>query len=153
MNDHWDYRYGEMARLIASWSKDPSTKVGAVIVRPNKSIASMGFNGFPPNVEDKEEWLNDRDEKLKRMIHAEHNALNYCEHDNITTSTIYVYPLHPCEHCAQRIINRGITKVVTVTNLEKHNYMSQPDVWKRYNFDRTFGLFQFFGVKHETIIL
>jgi dCMP deaminase len=149
----WDLRYGEMAKLIASWSKDPSTQVGAVIVRQNKSIASMGFNGFPPGMEDKPEWLNDRTEKLKRMIHAENNALNYCLHENITGSTIYVYPLHPCSVCVQLVINRGIKRVVTVTTKEKHDYMSQIDVWQRYNFDQTFALLDFAEIKHETIIL
>ncbi len=43
-------------------------------------------------MEDRPEWYADREEKLKRIIHAEHNALNHCEHDNITGSTIYVYP-------------------------------------------------------------
>jgi dCMP deaminase len=153
LNNKWDYRFGEMAQLISSWSKDPSTQVGAVIVRPNKSIASLGYNGFPPGVEDRPEWLLDRTKKLELMVHAEHNALNFCDHENITTSTIYVYPLHPCAKCAKRIFDRGVTTVVTVTTQEKHDYMSQPEVWARYAFDQTFALFDAFEIKYRTIII
>ena len=153
MNNKWDMRFGHLASVVAGWSKDPSTQVGAVIARPNKTIASVGYNGFPANMEDRPEWYADREEKLKRIIHAEHNALNHCEHDNITGSTIYVYPLHPCEKCARRIYQRGITRVVTVTTREKNDYMSQPEVWERYGFDNTFRLFREWGLKHETIVI
>jgi len=37
----------DLARLVASWSKDQSTQVGAVIVDQDKRIVSTGFNGFP----------------------------------------------------------------------------------------------------------
>jgi len=153
MNNKWDIRFGEMAKLISTWSKDPSTQVGAVVVRPDKSIASMGFNGFPPNVEDKPEWLNDREKKLQLMIHAEHNALNYCEHENITASTIYVYPLLPCVKCAERIVRRGITRVVTVTTEDKYLYMMQEDVQERYKFHETFAMFDNENIKYRTIVL
>lgn len=46
MLSKWDERFIELARLVATWSKDPSTKVGAVIVRPYRTVASVGFNGF-----------------------------------------------------------------------------------------------------------
>ena len=153
MNDKWDSRYAAMAILVSSWSKDPSTKVGAVIAQPDKTIASVGYNGFPKHMEDREEWYNDREEKLKRVIHAEHNALNHCEHQNITGSTIYVYPLRPCIKCARRIYERGITRVVTVTTHEKNEYMLQPDVWERYGMTDTQQLFWNHGIKHDVIVI
>jgi len=47
----WHDRFFAMADLVGSWSKDPSTKVGAVIIRPDRTIASVGYNGFPRGVE------------------------------------------------------------------------------------------------------
>lgn len=153
MNNKWDLRYGELCRVISLWSKDPSTKVGAVVVRNNKSVAATGFNGFPPGVEDKEEWYNCRDTKLSLVVHAEHNALNFCSHENITGGTIYVYPLQPCLACAERIVKRGITRVVTVTNKEKNEYMNDPDVRERYKFHLVDEMFDKLNIKHEIIVI
>ena len=153
MNEKWDKRYAGMAVLVSSWSKDPSTQVGAVIARPDKTIASVGYNGFPADVEDKPEWLSDRQEKLKRMLHAEHNAIKHCAHSDIAGSTIYVYPLRPCFECAARIRLSKIKRVVTVTNREKFDYMHQPDVAERYKFAETESLFQLHGIEHDFIFV
>lgn len=149
----WDLRYGNMAQLVASWSKDPSTQVGAVIVRPDKSIASVGFNGFPRDMEDREDWYADRTEKLKRVIHAEHNALKFCEHEDVSGYTVYVYPLMPCKQCAERLMARGIARVVTVTTPEKAEYMLHPDVIERYHFHQVLDYFSDHGSSHQQIIL
>lgn len=45
--EKWDARFLDLAVFIGDWSKDPSTKVGAVLVRPDRTIAGLGFNGFP----------------------------------------------------------------------------------------------------------
>lgn len=37
--DKWDQRFLELAKVVSTWSKDPSTKTGAVIVRPDKTEA------------------------------------------------------------------------------------------------------------------
>jgi len=153
MNDKWDKRYSDLAVLVSSWSKDPSTQVGAVITNPNKTIASVGYNGFPAEVEDKVEWLQDRDEKLKRMLHAEHNALKHCSHTDVSGATIYVYPLRPCFDCAAKIRVSGIRRVVTVTTKEKYEYMHQPDVWERYKFAQTEDLFATYNIKHDLLVL
>lgn len=153
MNNKWDMRFAQLASTIAGWSKDPSTKVGAVVVRPDKTVASIGYNGFPAGMEDKPEWYADRDEKLKRVIHAEHNALKHCEHENITGSTIYVYPLRPCIKCARKIYERGITRVVTVTTREKNDYMLQPDVWERYGLGEAELFLENMTIQHETIVI
>lgn len=152
MLNKWDSRYGEMAELVASWSKDPSTQVGAVIVRPDKSIASVGFNGFPRHMEDRAEWYADRTEKLKRVIHAEHNALNFCAHEDVTGYTAYVFPLMPCLQCAERLMAKGIKRVVTVTTPEKAEYMRQPDVAQRYQFQEVLDLFEAHGAQHQVIL-
>mgnify|MGYP003341450829 CR=1 FL=1 len=113
----WDKKFLELARLNASWSKDPSTGVGAVIVRPNNKVASQGFNGFPAKIFDNPEWLNNRNIKYKVTIHAELNAI-LSSNEDLDGYTLYVYPFAPCEQCALSIIQKGITKVVTLKTPE-----------------------------------
>jgi len=108
--DKWHERFLSMAELVGSWSKDPSTKVGAVIVRPDRTIASMGYNGFPRGVKD--EYL-DREHKLLRTVHAEMNAiLSAREPFTEYGYTLYVSPLFPCANCAAAIIQSGVSAVV-----------------------------------------
>ena len=63
VSNKWDQRFLDIAKLVSTWSKDPSTQTGAVIVRPDRSVVSLGFNGFPKAMLDKDEWYNDRNEK------------------------------------------------------------------------------------------
>ena len=74
MNTDWDKRFLELASVVGSWSKDPSTKVGAVIVNENKQIVSMGYNGFPRGVRD-DYRLENRETKYNLIVHAEANAI------------------------------------------------------------------------------
>lgn len=108
--DKWEERFLGLASHISSWSKDGSTKVGAVVVRPDKTIASMGFNGLPRGVLD-DERLNDRDTKLRMILHAEQNAI-LSAHERLADCTVYVWPMPPCSHCAAVLIQAGITRVV-----------------------------------------
>lgn len=107
----WDKRYLDLAKHVASWSKDPSTKVGSVIVRPNNTVATLGFNGFPQRVQDTPERLCDRSTKLDLTVHAEVNAMAFAA-ESLIGCTLYVYPLSPCIRCATSIIQHGIIKVV-----------------------------------------
>ena len=107
----WDRRFLALARLTAGWSKDPSTKVGAVIVRPDKTVASVGYNGLPRGVEDTLVRLQDRDTKLDLTVHAEINALAFAK-ESLQFCTLYVWPLPPCSRCATSIIQHGIHRVV-----------------------------------------
>jgi len=113
----WDQRFMERAEQIASWSKDPSTHVGAVITQ-GKRVVSEGYNGLPQLVEDSPERLNDREVKLALTIHAEINAILFAKQD-ITGCTIYVWPLPPCAACMSVIIQAGIKRVVTVKSKNK----------------------------------
>ena len=108
----WDNRFLQMAELVASWSKDPSTNVGAVITRPDNTIVSLGFNGFPRGVEDDPELLNDRKEKYARVIHAEMNAVLNAGGNSLKDCTLYTWPLPPCSNCAAMIIQAGIRRIV-----------------------------------------
>lgn len=111
--EKWDRRYLELAELVSSWSKDPSTKVGAVIVDVNNKIVSIGFNGLPQYVPDDPEVLNNREKKYQHIIHAEMNAILTAQRD-LTGHTIYTYPFAPCPQCASAIIQTGIIRVVSV---------------------------------------
>jgi dCMP deaminase len=104
----WDARFLDLAAHVASWSKDPGTQVGAVIVRPDRTIASLGYNGFPRGVDD---TYTTRDDKLLRTVHAEMNAI-LASRERLDGCTVYVYPLCPCSNCAAAIIQSGISTVV-----------------------------------------
>jgi len=106
-NAKWQYRFLVLASHVATWSKDPSTKVGAVITDTKNRIVSLGFNGFPRGVSDAE---LPREEKLLRTIHAEENAILFAQRD-LTYFTIYVtHP--PFAKCAAKIIQAGLRRVV-----------------------------------------
>ena len=75
MSDRWDQHFLQLAIDHARMSKDPSTRVGAVIVGPDREIRSSGFNGFPRGIEDTAERLADREMKLRLIVHAEMNAV------------------------------------------------------------------------------
>lgn len=106
---NWDYRFLGMAQLVATWSKDPSSKVGSVIA-DGKRIVSLGFNGFPAGTDDDPSIYGDRERKYRRVLHAEQNAMSFAKRD-LTGCTIYItHP--PCARCAAQIVQEGIKRVV-----------------------------------------
>lgn len=111
MLSKWDKRFLELAKHVSEWSKDPGTKVGAVIVDDMNRIISMGYNGFPRDIVDFKERLDDREIKLKLTLHAEENAILFANRD-LTGTTIYTYPFQPCSHCSLWIVQSGIGYVV-----------------------------------------
>jgi dCMP deaminase len=114
INSKWDTRFMKIAREISTWSKDPSRKVGAVIVNNEKRILATGYNGFPKGIADDEKRLNDREQKLPRIVHAEMNALMNSLYSGVSVkdATIYVYGLPVCPDCTKSIIQAGIKRVV-----------------------------------------
>ncbi len=111
MDHKWDLRFLSLAQTVSRWSKDPSTKVGAVIIRPDKTIASLGFNGFPRGMDDDPSLYLDRNEKYSRVIHGEINAILNAK-EPLNGYTLYTYPLCPCDRCAVQVIQSGIKRVV-----------------------------------------
>lgn len=111
MKTDWDKRFMDLADHVAKWSKDPSTKVGAIIVNQDKQILSIGYNGFPRGVEDRQWRYDDREMKYLFVAHAERNAIDNAFTD-IRGSTLYT-SLCPCNECAKSIIQKGIARVVT----------------------------------------
>lgn len=110
----------DLAEHVATWSQDPSTQVGCVIVDQQNRVVSLGFNGFPRGVKDLPKRYKDRDVKYLFVAHAERNAL-----DNAPLSvegcTLYS-PLFPCNECAKSIIQKGIKKVISY----KPNHEERP---------------------------
>ena len=111
-HDKWHKRYIHLAEYVAQWSKDPSTKTGSVIVRPDNTVVSIGFNGFPRGIEDKADLLYNREEKYKRVIHCEMNAILNAR-ERLTGYTLYNWPCQSCERCAVHVIQSGITRVIS----------------------------------------
>jgi len=107
----WDYRFLRLAKEVSTWSKDPSTQVGAVIVNPEKHVLSLGFNGFPSYMQDAPTLYANREEKYSRIVHGEINALVLAKRD-VWGCTLYTYPFLPCDRCAVIMIQSGIQRVV-----------------------------------------
>ena len=98
--DKWDRRFMQLATLASTWSKDPDVKVGAAIRGLDNRVLGLGFNGFPSAVEDRPEWLANKDIKRALMVHAEVNAiLNMADGAGILYST-----RPPCAECAKFIV-------------------------------------------------
>jgi dCMP deaminase len=110
---HWDQRFLQLASIVAAWSKDPSTKVGAVAVR-GKRVLATGYNGLPAGVHDFESRLQDRDTRLAMTVHAEQNLVAYAARAGVCLAgaTVYVYPLMTCSSCAALLTNSDIIRVV-----------------------------------------
>ena len=121
---HWDRRFLRIAEEVQSWSKDPSTKCGCVLVK-DRRILSTGYNGLPSNLSDSLTRYQDREFKLATIIHAEKNAIFNAAKNGSTTegSTAYItWP--PCSQCASALIQAGVSKVICP------NPNFSPERWK-----------------------
>jgi dCMP deaminase len=107
----WDLRFLEMAKHVASWSKDPSTKVGAVIFDEQKRVVSLGYNGFPKGVDDDPKRYADRELKYRMVVHAEANAMIFAQR-NLAGCSIATWPFMSCSACAAMLIQSGIKRCV-----------------------------------------
>ena len=118
----WGDKYIHLAKEISTWSKDPSTQVGAVVIGEHGQLLSQGYNGFPRGIKDSEERLNNRERKYELVVHAEMNAIYNASLNGVSLkgSTLYVYGLPICNECAKGIIQVGIQKVVAMRP-EKYN--------------------------------
>lgn len=116
LNNKWRLRFLQLAKLVSTWSKDGSTKVGAIIANSKKQVVSLGYNGLPRKLKDDSDLLsntNSRELKLKKIIHAEANAILNAK-GSVEGFEIFVYPLLPCPLCASLISQSGIVSVTTV---------------------------------------
>ena len=137
----WDTRFLELAKQIASWSKDPSTKVGCVVVGPDREIRSTGFNGLPRGIKDSDERLNNREIKYPMICHAEENAIMHAARIGISLKECKAYVTWPpCTRCARSLIQAGITEVI---------YPKSVDIPERWatDFDLSLNMFKEAKVK------
>lgn len=124
MSDRWDRHFLDLAGCHAKMSKDPNTKVGSVIVGPDREVRSAGFNGFSRGIQDTPERLTDRETKLKLIVHGEMNAVLAAARMGtpLKGCTLYlactdesgiIWGGPPCTRCTVEIIQAGISAVVS----------------------------------------
>lgn len=134
MSERWDRHFLGRALNISKMSKDPRTRVGAVVVGPDREPLSDGFNGFPRGIADTPERLSDRDTKLKLIVHAEVNALLNAVRTGVKLKggTLYLAATDdsgmcwggpPCTRCAVEIIQSGIVEIVS------YPLKAVPSIW------------------------
>ena len=120
----WDQRFLNLAKHISQWSKDPSTKVGCVVVGPDREIRSSGFNGLPRGIEDNDERLNNREIKYPLICHAEENAIMHAARIGISLKDCTAYVTWPpCTRCARSLVQAGVSTIIYPKNIEI------PDRW------------------------
>lgn len=117
----WATRMLDLAKEVSSWSKDPSTKVGAVITTKDGSPVSWGFNGMPMGIDDTISDRHERPTKYKWYCHAERNAMDLAPRP--LDGCVMFVTYSPCSSCAQSIIQRKISTVVVDAN-----YLNDPMV-------------------------
>lgn len=145
MSDKWDQRFIDLAFHLSGWSKDPSTKVGCVVVGEDREIRSTGFNGFPRGISDNNERLTDRAKKYPLICHAEENAIMHAARIGVSLkgNTAFVtWP--PCSRCARSLIQAGIREVVYPTPQEI------PERWLE-DFETSNGMLKEAGVLVRTV--
>jgi dCMP deaminase len=140
---NWNEYFFEMCKFIAKKSKDPNTQIGCVIVGPDNSVRSTGFNGFPRGVGDSlldfpERY--ERPEKYTWTEHAERNAIFMCQTRPIDCKIYCTWM--PCADCARAIIQSGITSVY-VSNWSPEDEEKYP----LFRFDASIIMFRESGVK------
>ena len=107
----WDKRFLDLAKLVSTWSKDPSTQTGAALTN-HHSVLSVGFNGFPADMPDSPELYENRDEKYSRIIHCEINALLFLRGTVPPDTTLYTYPFISCDRCVVQMLQAGVKSFV-----------------------------------------
>jgi deoxycytidylate deaminase len=110
IEEKWILRFFELAELVGQWSKDPRTKVGAVIYDHRNVIVSLGYNGFPRGVHDDRERYLDQESKYRMIVHAEANAILTAP--MLVRSYTLLSTKAPCSECTKLIIQSGIIEVV-----------------------------------------
>jgi len=140
VSEKWDRRFLELAKHISKWSKDPSTKVGCVVVGEDREIRSTGFNGFPRGIKDDSDRLEDREQKYPLICHAEENAIMHAARIGVPLkgNTAYIsWP--PCSRCTRSLIQAGVNEVVFPSGVEV------PERW-RPDFDIAIGMMKEAGI-------
>lgn len=143
----WLMYFFELAKTVAKQSKDPSTKVGAVIITKDKRIISTGYNGFPVGADDNTEMYLDKPTKYKRVVHAEANAITQAARYGVPLNDCIMFvTLPPCIECAKLIIQSGIKHVYYLPDPSKEQTTKSSDVYVSVN------VFEMFCADIDTLV-
>lgn len=107
MSGRWDGRLMELAELVATWSKDPNRRVGAVVVDARRRVVGVGYNGPPPRAHDGP----DREDLRAVSVHAELNAVLNSAPGSTRGATVYCTSV-PCAQCAAALVAAEVARVV-----------------------------------------
>lgn len=122
----WDRHFLRMAIEHAGMSKDPSTRVGAILVSADRTIIGGGFNGFPRGILDISSRLAERETKLMLTVHAETNAVLQAARAGVKTlgSVLYfvaqdvatgvMWGGPPCTRCSMNLIQAGVSEIISM---------------------------------------
>ena len=111
--EKWHRRFMMLADEVSTWSKDPSSQIGSVLVDQDRQVIATGYNGFPAGIAD-DERLEDRPIKYRLVVHAEMNCLLQAG-QKAEGSVLYIYGMGgpPCVNCAKHAIAAGVELIVT----------------------------------------
>ena len=137
----WGNHYINLAKEISTWSKDPSSKIGAIAVGEKGQILAQGYNGFPRGILDSADRYNDRPTKYRLVVHAEMNVIYNATYNGVSLdgARLFVYGLPVCSECAKGIIQVGIKSVTIYTD------GAVPDIWTQ-SYELTNDMFKEAGV-------
>lgn len=118
----WDDYFIEMAKLAATRATCPRRRVGTVLVRDNRLIAT-GYNGAvrgAPHCDDAGCLMVDG--HCVRTVHSELNALLQCALNGVSSagSTLYCTDF-PCVNCAKAIVQGGVGRLVFLADYPDRN--------------------------------
>ena len=144
LSDKWSSRFLEMAKQVSLWSKDPSTKVGAVIATKECKVLGLGYNGILAKVKSdiEDSILSNRDSKLKYTIHAEVNAIMNCNREIKESDDAVLFVTQSmCSECAKFIALTNIKHVIYLGSNESFNL--------RWGHDDAVEILESCGIKVE----
>jgi deoxycytidylate deaminase len=98
----WHRRFLAVARMVASWTHDGMPAESCILVRPDRSIASVGFAGFPRGISA---------EDGGRVLLAVQNALLFSRDHDLGEATAYCWPA-PNVRAMAHLIQDRIRRVV-----------------------------------------
>lgn len=131
MKEKWHKRFLKVVNEVASWSKDRNSKMGSMIMTPDRIPRSYGYNGFPRNIDDDVDERHGRPQKYKYFEHSERNAIYNCAREGTPTKGCYMYIAYaPCSDCARGIIQAGITKIFIPKDAKIDNTSKWEEDWK-----------------------
>lgn len=119
----WDEYFMKIAETVAVKSKDPSSKMGCVIVDPSMRVVSVGYNGMLQGADESKMTLSERPMKYYFAIHSEMNALIFARRD-LTGCTVY-NRVATCENCLKYCLQAGIKRFV-YKELRVHSHSTDP---------------------------